>query len=430
MLWHSDFRRLWIGQSASQFAEQAGSVILPLIAVLTLHVDAGRLGVIRAVGQVPLLLVPLFAGAWVDGRSTRTVMVRADASRALVLGAVAMAGLLGLLGLPTLLAAAFAVTGLSVFFDVAYQACLVRELDRDLLVRANSVLEGSRSAAQLLGPAVGGALVSLASAPAAAAACAALFAVSFLSLRRIRRPESIPRRPADRATRIGRQIRDGVRVVMRDASLRAVALASAAFQISFAGTMTAYLLFLPRDLHLSGTTIGLVLAATGPGAVLGSFLAARLPARFGYGAAIVSAATVGDGLLLCVPALHGSSTTVVAALAAINVAFGLACQIVDVTIMSVRQAVTPHELQGRASATSTFIGMGLTPLGSLLGGFLAQEWGTRTSLLITAGCGLLSPATLALSPLARLGRALPRPGAPCAPEANFTPPLDVPSVDP
>jgi MFS family permease len=66
-------------------------------------------------------------------------------------------------------------------------------------------------------------------------------------------------------------------------------------------------------------------------------------------------------------------------------------------------------MQGRAAATITFAGMGLTPLGSLLGGFLAQEWGLRTSLLVTAAGMLLSPALMALSPLARLGRTLPLP---------------------
>jgi MFS family permease len=64
-------------------------------------------------------------------------------------------------------------------------------------------------------------------------------------------------------------------------------------------------------------------------------------------------------------------------------------------------------MQGRAAATITFVGMGLTPLGSLLGGLLAGEYGLRTSLLVTAAGMLLSPMVMALSPLARLGRVLP-----------------------
>ncbi|MEE1798952.1 MFS transporter [Streptomyces sp. JV176] len=402
----ADFRRLWVGQTASQLGEHTCLVILPLFAVMTLDAGAGQLGILRAVGQAPILLLSLFAGAWVDRWRTRTVMVLTDAGRALALGALAMAGLLGRLGLHALFVVAFAVGVLSVFFDVAYQASLVRLVKRDQLVRGNSALEGSRSAAQIGGPALGGALVSLLSAPIAAASSVLFFVLSFLSIRRIRRTEPIPER-SERPPRVWRRIGEGLRFVVADTALRSVCLASAAFQFCFAAMMTVYLLFLPRELHLSGTAVGLALAATGPGALLGSVLAARLPGRFGYGAVLVTAAALGDGAFLCVAALRGSSVVTVSVLLAVSFVFGVGGQLVSVTVMAVRQAVTPDGMQGRTAATITFMGMGLAPLGSLLGGFLAEEWGLRTSLLVTAAGMMLSPVVLALSPLARLGRALP-----------------------
>nr|WP_248002430.1 MFS transporter [Streptomyces sp. RPA4-2] len=403
-----DFRRLWVGQTASQLGEHASLLVLPLFAVLTLNAGAGQLGVLRAVGQAPILLLSLFVGAWVDRWRTRTVMVLTDVGRTLTLGAAAVAGYLGWFGLPALFVVAFAVGALSVFFDVAYQASLVRLVERDQLVRGNSALEGSRSAAQIGGPALGGALVSLLSAPIAAASSALFFALSFLSIRRIRRIESIPT-SSERPPRVWRRIHEGLRFVAGDSSLRTVCLASAAFQFSLAAMMTVYLLFLPRELHLSGTAVGLALAAMGPGALLGSVLAARLPSRFGHGAVLVSAAALGDSVFLCVPAVHDSSAVTVPALLAINFVFGTSNQLVSVTVMAVRQAVTPDGMQGRAAATIAFVGTGLTPLGSLLGGYLSQEWDVRTSLLVTAAGMLLSPVLMALSPLARLGRALPVP---------------------
>ncbi|MFI6138108.1 MFS transporter [Streptomyces griseus] len=410
----ADFRRLWAGQTASQLGEHTTLVVLPIFAVLTLDAGAGQLGVLRAVGQAPILLLSLLAGAWVDRWRARTVMVLTDAGRAVALGAAVAAGLLGLLGLPALFVVAFTVGALSVLFDVAYQASLVRRVRRDQLVRGNSALEGSRSAAQIGGPALGGALVSLLSAPVAVAAGALFFAVSFVSLGRIRRPEAVPGRVgpvAERASPVGRRIREGIRFVAGNAWLRAVCLASAAFQLSFAATMTAYLVFLPHELRLTGVAVGLALAATGPGALLGSVLAARLPGRFGHGVVLVSAAVLGNGALLCVPALRGSSAATVLALVAVNFVFGTFSQLVNVTVMSVRQAVTPDGMQGRAAATITFVGMGFTPLGSLLGGLLAEGWGPRTGLLVSAAGMMLSPVLMAVSPLARLGRVLPAPRA-------------------
>ncbi|MGW6057003.1 MFS transporter [Streptomyces sp. NPDC055189] len=406
-LWRdADFRRLWLGQTASQLGAQACQVTLPLIAVVALDVGAGQLGALRAVEQAPILLLSLFAGAWVDRRRSRNVMVVADLGRALALAAIPLAYVLGVLGMPVLLTAAFLVGALSVFFDVAYQASLVRLLERDQLLAGNSALEGSRSAAQIGGPALGGAMVSVFSAPIATAVSAFFFALSFVSIRHIRRREAVHEN-AEGPPRVRRQIREGLHLVLSNTSLRAVGIASALFQFSFAAVMTVYLLFLPRELHLSGLAVGLALAAMGPGAVVGALLSARLPGRFGYGRVLVVSAVLADGVLLCVPALYGSTAVTLAALMAVNFVFGVFSQLVNVTAMAVRQAITPVRMQGRVVATINFVGMGLTPVGSLLGGFLAGTLGLRTSLLLTAVCLALSPLFMALSPLARLGHQLP-----------------------
>jgi len=80
-------------------------------------------------------------------------------------------------------------------------------------------------------------------------------------------------------------------------------------------------------------------------------LAARLPERFGYGTVLVSAAVVGDGVMLFVPALHGPPEVIIPALVAINFVFGTFGQLVNVTVMVIRQAITPPGMQGRAAAT-------------------------------------------------------------------------------
>jgi predicted MFS family arabinose efflux permease len=406
----ADFRRLWFGQTASQFGSQTALLLLPLLAVLALGADAGRLGVLRAVEQAPVLLLSLFAGAWVDRLRPRDVMVLADAGRALALVLVAAAYGFGVLGMPGLLVVALLVGTFTVFFDVAYQASLVQVVERDRLTRANSALEGSRSAAQFGGPALGGGLLSVFSAPVAAVVSALFFVLSLLSLRSIGHGRRLDEEDGRaRSAPVLRRIREGLRHVVSDASLRAIALASALFQFSFAALMTVYLVFLPRGLGLSGAAVGLLLGALGPGAVVGSLLAARLPGRYGYGRVMVGAAVLGDGAMLCVPALHGDGTGTVLALAGINFLFGALGQVVNVAMMSVRQALTPVRLQGRVVATLHFVGMGLTPLGSLLGGMLAGHGGLRTSLLATAAALALSPLFMALSPLARLGRELPSP---------------------
>jgi hypothetical protein len=98
---------------------------------------------------------------------------------------------------------------------------------------------------------------------------------------------------------------------------------------------------------------------------------------------------------------------VVCLLVAINFLFGTFSQTVDLATMAIRQAITPLQLQGRVAATNNFLGLGLTPVGSLMGGVLAAQFGTRAALLAAALGLCLSPLTFLLSPLARMGKALP-----------------------
>ncbi len=410
-LWRDpDFVRLWVGQTASQFGAQASQVTLPLIAVVTLGVGAGQLGVLRAVQQVPVLLLSLFVGVWVDRWRVRSVMVLADFGRAVALAVIPVAYLLDRLGVPLVFVVGFVVGVFTVCFDVAYQASLVQLVERDQLAQGNSMLESSTSAAQIGGPAIGGGLISLISAPIAVVASSIFFIVSFASIGRIRRSQVVPEYDGP-STGLMRQIRAGLRLVAGDARLRAIGLASGCYLFFFAAVMTIYLLYLPRTLHLSGGAIGLVLAALGAGSLVGSLLSTRLPRRFGYGVVLVAGALISDGVLLCVPAVHGSGPVTVMLLVTINVVYGAFGQAVDVAVMAVRQAITPRDMQGRVVATIHFTGVGMTPLGSLLGGALAGVVGLRTGLLLAAAGMLLSPLCIALSPLTRLGKSLPQPNA-------------------
>jgi MFS family permease len=171
--------------------------------------------------------------------------------------------------------------------------------------------------------------------------------------------------------------------------------------------MTVYLLFLSRSLELPGAAMGLVLAAFGPGALVGSLLSGWMPRRFGFGRVVVFAALISDLVMLCTSALHGSSATTIAALIAINFLYGVFSQTVDVAIVAIRQAVAPPAIQGRVVATITFLGLGLTPLGALLGGFAAGLVGIRLSMTFAIAGLFLSPLSLSLSPLRRLGRRVP-----------------------
>jgi MFS family permease len=385
-----EFIKLWVGQTVSQLGAQTAQLTLPLVALTALGGGAAQMGVLRAAQQVPVLLCSLFVGVLVDRMRARGIMMYADLGRALLLAVVPFA-----FGLSYLYVVAFLLGVLSVFFDVAYQASLPRLVPRDQLAQGNSLLESSRSVTQISGPALGGGLVSLLTAPVAVVAGAVFYLLSFLSIQRIHRPER-------RGPVVPMKLTGRMRLVFSTSVLRAIAVASAVGHFFLAGLMTVYLVYLAQVLALPAGIVGLVMAALGPGALIGAVFSAAVPRRFGYGRVMILAALGADLAILVVLPAPG-----VAGLIVINLVFGALTQLIDVAATAVRQVVTPLNAQGQVVATLNFLGMGLTPLGSLLAGVLAAAVGVREVLLVCALGMLLSPLAMVLSPLRKLGRTLP-----------------------
>ena len=174
-----------------------------------------------------------------------------------------------------------------------------------------------------------------------------------------------------------------------------------------------FVLYIARSLGLGPALIGAIFSVGSAGFVVGSLLPQRLARRFGIGrVTILALALVGASDLL-VPLAGGSPAVAVPLLTAAQFFFGIGLTVFNVNQASLRQAVVPGHLQGRASATIRVLGAGLVPLGALLGGVLGQTLGLRETLLLAAAGELLAALWLWRSPLRAL-RDLPPPSAPAS----------------
>src|SRR6266446_3111900 len=110
-LWaNADFRKLWLGRTISEIGSRITRTGLPLTAVLVLAATPLQMGVLAAMGAVPVLLVGLFAGVWVDRRRRRPILIAADVGRAALLLTIPLAAWQGWLHMGQLLIVA-ALTG-------------------------------------------------------------------------------------------------------------------------------------------------------------------------------------------------------------------------------------------------------------------------------------------------------------------------------
>ena len=153
------------------------SVLLPLLAVVTLDAGPGWMGALAAATWLPWLVVGLPAGAWVDRLPAQRVMIGADLAAAAALLSVPAAFAVDRLSLPQLLVVALLVGTATVFFRAAYPVFLT--VGRSRLTSSRTPTPGcygTESAMQVVGPGLGGLLAQLVS----AAAGLVLDAVSFL----------------------------------------------------------------------------------------------------------------------------------------------------------------------------------------------------------------------------------------------------------
>jgi MFS family permease len=409
-LWrHSDFLKLWSAETISVFGSQVGQLAVPLLAILVLDASAFEVAVLGAVLFLPFIFFALPAGVWVDRLPRRPVLIVSDFGRAALLGTIPVAYLFDALTLAQLFVVAFLVGTLQVFFDVAYQSYLPSLVERERIIEGNSKLEISRSAAQLGGPGLGGALVEIVTAPYAVLLDAVSFAASGLFLLRIRKPEARPAVEAVDGTRpsLWTDVREGLSFVASNPNLRAQAGCTATSNLFATVAFSIYLVFAVRELDLSAAAIGLTFSVGAAGSMVAALTATRISGRFGIGpTSIVVAALFGPATLLIALAPVGNQAIPI--LISAQLVFGFVVVVYNIVQVSYRQAICPPRLQGRMNSVMRFMVWGTIPIGSLIGGALATWLGLRETMLIGAIGGGVSFLWLVFSPQRQL-REMPEP---------------------
>ena len=409
-LWrHSEFLKLWTGQTISQLGSQITLLALPLTAVLNLKATPFEMGILGAAEFLPFVLVGLFAGVWVDRMYRRPILIAADVGRTLLLGSIPAAALLGVLRIEQLYIVAFLVGIMTVFFDVAYQSYLPALVSRQELIEGNSKLEVSRSVAAIAGPGMAGALVQIVTAPIAILLDALSFLVSVVSLLIIKTVEPPPP-PAHQRRSMWHEIREGMGVVLGNPALRSIAGCTGTSNLFSNMIFAVYVLYLTRELGVSPGLIGLIYSIGSIGALGGAVIASLMAQRLGLGLTLISVIFLGGVSTLLIPLAAGSIPVIAAFLIVSFFITSSASTIYNINQVSLRQAITPDRLQGRMNASMRFIVWGTIPIGSLVGGALGNTIGLRPTLFVGAIGSLFPVLWLAFSPV-RLLREQPEPYA-------------------
>jgi MFS family permease len=377
---HRDFRLLWSGMCASLIGD---GVFLVAMAwqVYALSNAPTALAMVGIAMTVPTIAFLLLGGVLSDRFDRRRVMLAADVTRGIAVGALAVLSLAGVLELWHIVALVAVYGAGAAFFGPAFDAIVPDVLPACELPQANSLDQFVRPIAlRLAGPALGGLLIEAVGVGAAFALDAASFGVSACALLLM---SPIPRGPRAAGGSVAGDVRAGFAYIRRHVWLWGTFASAAVAYLLFMGPAEVLLPYLVKnELHASAADLGLVFAAGGVGSVGCAVLIGQrgLPRRditFMYVAwTLATVAVAGYGLASAVWQLMLAS-----------LAFNALETAGTIVWATAKQRHVPPELLGRVSSLDWLISIGLLPLSFALTGPVSGAIGAQTTLIAAGVVG-------------------------------------------
>jgi MFS family permease len=383
LLRHRDFRLLWAGQTTSRLGSAVTGIALPLVAVSTLDAGPFAMGLLTAMGWVPTLLIGLPAGAWVDRRSRRRVMMSCNVWAMLLILSVPVLAWLGVLSIPYLLVVALGGGVSSVFFAPAYQAFLPTVVAKKDLSEANAKMAGSGQAAFIGGSGLGGLIAQVFGPLLGLVVDSTSYLVSMLCLGAIRTTEPGQDRARRRNTTIRQDVVEGIRFLAGDPYLRIIALCASLENLFLVGAHALLIVFLVRTVGIPPAEVGVLMVADSIGGLAGAVISRRISRRIGTARAllVISIGTAPIGLLIPLTSKGAGALLFMVGLG-VPAAGMVACAVIT---SSFRQAYCPQEMQGRVTNTAMVLVYGSMPIGALVAGVLGAQIGVRPALWVMLG---------------------------------------------
>lgn len=375
-LWRNrDFTLLWSSQVISTVGTRVTSVAYPLL-VLLLTGSPALAGVVGFAQTLPFLLLYLPGGAWVDRWDRRRTMVVCEIGRTVALGSIAVTAVIGgvhAVTIAQLAAVAFVEGSLFVLFDLSEGAALPRLVPAGQLPTAVAWNQARTQGADLVGQPLGGVLFAIAPAlPFAVDSVSYLVSGGAVAAIRTR----LQGERAATVDRLRSRIAEGVRFVRRSAFLRETVVIVGWINLVFNGS---FLVVIVRAQRLGGSPgqIGLMLAALGAGGILGALAAPAIQRRLSGRVVLVAIAWLWTGLgvvLAFAPSLVW--------LAVLVFALTLFGAPYNVVIAARMYQLVPEQIFGRVRSVGRIVAWGTIPIGTLLGGVLAERLGAAPALLV------------------------------------------------
>lgn len=332
------------------------------------------LGVLGFVGQIPIFLLSPLAGLAADRWPRQRVVIATQASSMLLAFTLAALTLTGRIHVWEIIALATLLGTVNAFDVPARQSFLIEMVGRDDLLNAIALNSSMFNGARVAGPAIAGILVAL----VGEGWCFLLNGVSYLAviaglfMMRIEKSQAVH----DGAAPLDK-LREGFRFARRTKPIRT--LLALLGVVSFMALPFSVLMpiFAVRILHGGASAYGTLMGAVGVGAMFGALAIAMRAQLRGLGNVVAYSATGLGVSLVLFSASHWYWISF-----AMLVACGFTMMMQFTSTNTLIQAMVPDQLRGRVMSLYSMMFLGMSPLGSLLAGALADHIGAPLTVAI------------------------------------------------
>ena len=379
------FRNLLIADvisDAGAFMQNVGAAWL----MVSLGAGPIYVALTQTAASLPYFLLALPAGSAGDIVDRRKLVLFTESwmmGIALILAILTIAGVMS----PwILLVLTFALSAGDAFETPAWRAILPELVPKEDLAAASALNGIEFNLARAVGPALAGAIISVAGVATAFAANFVSFFGVILVVARWKRPAR--RRKAPPESFSGATVA-AIRYVRHSPAILTVLLRTGVVMF-FSSALFALLPTVSRSVNQSATGYGLLLGCFGGGAIIGALVMQSARDRWSM-ETIVSTGVVSLGLvILAMSGLHRLST-----LAAVMLVGGAAWVIFISLISALIQNLAPDWVRARVLAIFILVYQGSYALGTAAWGAVAQRSGVGTAL-VYAGVGTIATAAIAL----------------------------------
>jgi MFS family permease len=394
---HRNYRLFFAGQLLSLCGTFLAQVAMAWL-VYRLTRSAFLMGVVGFASQVPLFILAPVAGVWADRWDRRRLLVVTQALSMLQSFGLAAAAWAAAHGTPVHVVLAAVVSlallqGLINAFDMPARQAFVVQMVEDRADLPNAIALNSTMVhgARLIGPAAAGFLIQL----VGEAGCFALDGVSYAAV--IASLLMMNVRPVERSRPRGRvreELVEGFHYVWHFAPIRVLLLLMAVMSLAGMPSLSVLMPIFADALSPAGRgpqTLGLLMSASGLGALAGAVYLASRPSVLGLGRVIAMAGAVFGAAIICFALSRHLWLSLLVMPAA-----GLGMLLNFASANTLLQTLADEDKRGRVMSFFTMAFVGIAPFGALLAGSLASRLGPGVAgasrTLMLAGCVCIAAA--------------------------------------